>query len=374
MKLPLISLVIVFMASAVMAQEKIDAASVTLSYAEFRQLLEAAKKPAHSVNPVAFAIHSASYEVRLGESVANCTATFDIQSYRDEPTLIPLLDGSVIIDHSAPAEATLVRDRDRIALLSTQKNRVQLIVRFLIPKNKSGEGLTWEYSIPSALVARLKIFDLPTGTSAKVDGALKETSGQFWLLGPGNMLRISAIPLSSETKQKALAMPPLISNSESKTRIVSDGTFLNSSRWTIAHTEPMRWQLRLGVGSELVSCRVAGRPFAPKRVDPEAIEIELPAAEKESVVELVYTGKTMGFAPVRGEFSLSLPTSDLLTETIDWTVSMPSAFEAVAIEGNCEFLSSDSKSEIRLRKEISRNDAPSVRVFYQKPETNTKKP
>lgn len=362
------------MASAATAQEKIAATSVTLSYAEFRQLLAAAEKPAHSVNPVTFTIHSASYEVRLDGSMAHCTATFDIQSYRDEPTLIPLFDRSVIIEQAVPAEATLVRDRDRVSLLSTQKNRAELVVRFLIFKTKSGDGLSWESVVPSALVGRLKIVDPPAGTVAKIDGAFKESSGTSWLLGPGNTLRISAIPVSSEATEKTLAMPPLISNSQSKTRIVSDGSFLNTSRWTISHTEPLRWKLRMAGGTGLVSCTVAGRPSAPRQIDPNTVEIELPAAEKETVVELVYTGRTTAFAPVRGEFSLSLPTSDLLAETIDWTVSMPATYEAVAIEGNCEFLPADSKSELRLRKEISRDEAPSVRVFYQKPETNTKKP
>jgi hypothetical protein len=45
----------------------------------------------------------------------------------------------------------------------------------------------------------------------------------------------------------------------------------------------------------------------------------------------------------------------------------------VAVEGNTELLPGEAPNEVLLRKELCRGEAPSARVFYQKPET-TKKP
>ncbi|MCK9590302.1 MAG: hypothetical protein WC076_04855 [Terrimicrobiaceae bacterium] len=71
--------------------------------------------------------------------------------------------------------------------------------------------------------------------------------------------------------------------------------------------------------------------------------------------------------------AVSLPATDLLVERSDWALVLPATYAPLAVEGNCEFFPGDSKNELRLRKELCRGEPPSVRVFYQKPET-TKKP
>jgi hypothetical protein len=194
-----------------------------------------------------------------------------------------------------------------------------------------------------------------------------------WHLGSGGKLEIRTAKKSAAPAETVVAMPAVVREAKSAMRIVSDGTFFNTTSWKIRHNTAVSWKLALGDDTQVVSCRVAGRAFAPVLTGKNALEIRLPESDSETTVELAYTGKSSPFGPVRGEFSVALPSTDLLVERMDWSLVLPAPFSPLAVEGNCEFSPGDSKNELRLSKELCRGESPAVRVFYQKPET-TKKP
>jgi hypothetical protein len=68
--------------------------------------------------------------------------------------------------------------------------------------------------------------------------------------------------------------------------------------------------------------------------------------------------------------ALSLPSTTLFVEQLEWRLSLPDNYAATAFEGNVEPGSGDSTS-IVFTKRLVRGDAPNLEIYYQKREPKT---
>jgi len=359
------------------AQEPaLDDARVQLSYKELKTLIEAAKVKPPEVSPVESSILSAHYDVQWRESTAAGVASFEVQTFRDGPLVVPLAGDGLIIESVEPKDTTVVLRDGHYALAVEGKQKIKVTLRFTLPARQTEESLAVECTISPAVTASVQIRDIPKDRQISVDNALRveATEGvEKWQLGRSALLRIE---LRDEPKPlpPPIVMPAVIGEATSDMRVVADGAFSNRMTWRIRHQAPLVWRLDLAETNQLVSSQVGEQPASPSRVDAKTIEFRLPEPAKgETVVELSYTGKGKAFDPVRGELALTLPATPLLVESLTWRVAMPAIYETVAAQGNVDFLPGNSAGDIRLSKELCQGDAPAVRLFYQKPET-TKKP
>jgi hypothetical protein len=353
--------------------ENLGGAAVTLPYTELKSLIEAGKKPGLPEPPVPFAILSAEYRLVPGEASLSGTAAFDVGSFRQGALLVPLIADSVVVSRIEPAEAAIVVKDGFYNLLVEGPKRQTVTLHLDWKGKKDGDSVSFQCGINPSARSNLALSPVSEGVSVDVAGAVQETKSGTWHLGPLGRLEIRMAKKSGVQAGTVVAMPAVVREANSAMRIVSDGTFFNATTWKIRHNTAVTWKLTPGADTQVVSCLVGGRPVAPVLTGNNTIEVRLPESDSETTVELSYTGKSSAFAPVRGEFSVSLPITDLLVERSDWSLVLPAAYAPLAVEGNCEFFPGDQKNELRLRKELCRGEAPSVRVFYQKPET-TKKP
>ncbi len=349
-----------------------ESARVTLPLAEFQRLSDAGRLTVEEV-PVGSVVHRADYAITVSDKFAVAEATWDLETFSGKLLLVPLL-ANVLLESVEPADASVVRQENGFALLSSQATRRVITARFRIPAEIQRQGSSFSCRLPEAVIARMKLTLSPGLGEASVAGAVNLGEGR-WQLGTERLLQIALRPPSAapEVSVTAVPMPPVVKESRHKMRLVRDGTFLNASTWVIAHDEPIRLPLELGENTEIVSCKVSGVATAPLRRDAKTVEIQLPAGSGPTTVDLTYTGSSSAFEPVRGEFELHLPGTGFLIEALEWELAIPAPFEPVAVEGNCEFLPSSKRQELRLSRELSRGDPARIRVFYQKPDT-TKQP
>lgn len=353
--------------------ENLAGAAVTLPYTELRTLIEAGKKPSPPEYPLPFAILSARFRLAPVEGELSGTVDFEIRSFREGGQLVPLISDSLVVSAIEPAEASIIVKDGCYNLLVEGPKRQSVTLHLDWKGKKDADTTAFQCGIHPAAISTLDLSPVPQGVDAEVAGAVQDPKSGTWHLGTGGNLDIRMARKSLEKPAEVVAMPAVVKEAHSAMRIVSDGTFFNASSWKIRHNTAVAWRLALGDDTQVVSCLVAGRPAAPVLVGNNTIEVRLPESGSETSVEIAYTGKSAAFAPVRGDFQVSLPSTGLLVERSDWDLVLPSPYSPLAVEGNCEFFPGDSKNEIRLRKELCRGEPPSVRVFYQKPET-TKKP
>ena len=353
--------------------ENLARASVTLPYTELKSLIESGKKSAPAEPPVPFAILSTEYRLVPGEASLSGSVAFEVRSFRQETLLIPLVSDSAVVSRVEPAEAAIVVKDGFYNLLVEGPKRQSVTLHLDWRGKKDGDTMSFLCGINPAAMSNLELAPVPEGVTVDVAGAVLGSRSNTWHLGSGTKLEIRTAKKSAGPAETVVAMPAVVREAKSAMRIVSDGTFFNTISWKIRHNTAVAWRLALGNDTQVVSCRVSGRASAPVLTGKDSLEIRLPESDSETTVEIAYTGKSAPFGPVRGEFSVSLPSTDLLVERMDWTLILPAPFCPLAVEGNCEFFPGEQKNELRLCKELCRGESPAVRIFYQKPET-TKKP
>ncbi len=161
----------------------------------------------------------------------------------------------------------------------------------------------------------------------------------------------------------------IVSEAKATLRLVADGATQTAISYMIKHQAPLAWRLELPADVELLSCTVEGAAAQPVQRENGVIELALPVPVKgATTVALVYTAKLKPLDPVSGDVALELPRTPLFIEHLDWSVSLPAAFEITAIDGNVSVGESAAEPArgdraIALRKDFCRAERPVVSVF-----------
>lgn len=164
----------------------------------------------------------------------------------------------------------------------------------------------------------------------------------------------------------------IVSEVKAQLRLVADGATQAAVTFAIKHQAPLAWRLELPAEVELLSCSVGGTAAHPILRGDGAIEIPLPVPDKGvSNVTLVYTAKAKALDPVSGEIALELPRTPLFIERIDWSITIPAAFEVTTFDSN-GFVANQAvegprdEPGVALRKDFCRGERPVVALFYQR--------
>jgi hypothetical protein len=160
-----------------------------------------------------------------------------------------------------------------------------------------------------------------------------------------------------------------------QTGLVPDGSLKCEAGFKIEYRNAFSWGFRLPEGSALLDCQVNSNPTSPVLKADGELELSMPApANSESVKSLMilisYTARGAKFEPVEGKLALSLPSTTLFVEQLEWRLSLPDNYAATAFEGNVEPGSGDSTS-IVFTKRLVRGDAPNLEIYYRKREPKT---
>ncbi|HEV7404686.1 MAG TPA: hypothetical protein VGO11_17225 [Chthoniobacteraceae bacterium] len=164
----------------------------------------------------------------------------------------------------------------------------------------------------------------------------------------------------------------IVSDAKSALRLVADGATQTTASYTIKHQAPLAWRLELPEKVELLSCTVNGTAAQPIQREAGAIELSLPTPKDGSTtVALVYTAKLKALDAVSGDVALELPRTPLFIEHLEWSITVPEAFEVVAVDGNVtvadgETAKTRGEHAIALRKDFCRAERPAVSLFYQR--------
>lgn len=246
--------------------------------------------------------------------------------------------------------------------------------------------LTGEWNVAVPLVARAEqerrvaylVPDAATDLSA--ERALPETAVPAALagvVGAGRYLAVECEPNEpgaralAKARQLATTAAATVEEAVYQTRVVTDGAGRTHAKLAVRHERSQAVRIQLPTGAELLTCAVEGAAASPVQTAPGAFEILLPArANRQTALEFSYTHRQKEFGAVSGELALALPQVDLFTTALNWEVAMPSAYELTAAEGNVQFApvgaTQPESGVVRLRKELTRGETPSVAIFYQK--------
>ena len=163
-----------------------------------------------------------------------------------------------------------------------------------------------------------------------------------------------------------------------QTGLVPDGSLKCEAGFKIEYRNAFSWRFRLPDGSALLDCQVNSNPTSPiVRADGE-LELPVPAPNQAASVNSVqvlisYTARGSKFEPVEGKLVLSLPSTQLFIERLEWRLNLPDNYEATAFEGNVEPGSGDEAS-IVFSKRLVRAETPNLEVYYRRKEGARKAP
>ncbi len=344
---------------------------LTLPYSEFRHLLEKSMTPPEKQLPVSQATLSTHLRLEVKDQEAVGSIHLKVLNMTSEAGLVPLIGDSVTVMKVDPPDTVLVRKDGYYQALAAPSKTAHVTLQIGCFGRRENQGTIFQFLLAPSAILSLSLANLPEGQKVEIPGAQwNSESGAYHLSGQKSLNLLISEILEDRPAREVVTMPAVISEATAMMRLVSDGTFLNSTSWAIRHNKAMVWSVSPGPETQLVSASVDGRPVAPVLGADGQFEFQLPENSTPTRVDLTYTGKTSAFGPVRGDLSVSLPSTDLLIERTDWQLLLPSGYAPVAVEGNTDFLPGELSNEIRLRKELSRNEAPTVRIYYQKPETN----
>ena len=111
-------------------------------------------------------------------------------------------------------------------------------------------------------------------------------------------------------------------------------------------------------------------PASPVVKTDGELELSIPAHANSGnfnslEIAITYTACTSKFEPVEGKFTLSLPSTQLFIEQLEWRLFLPDNYEATAFEGNVEPAAEDNSS-IVFKKRLVRAETPSLEVYYRR--------
>src|SRR4051812_5024540 len=112
----------------------LNGAQVTLPYPELKALWQAAQRetPEKRKPPVEAALLSARYQVVLKGDLAAGEVEYEIESFTDEWTTIPLLGAQTQLDEIEPADVQLIVREGHYAVVTNRLGKQKLRLKFAV--------------------------------------------------------------------------------------------------------------------------------------------------------------------------------------------------------------------------------------------------
>lgn len=256
------------------------------------------------------------------------------------------------------------------------------IIRYQLPNAEPGHS--WEIENPrfgkelSPQTCLTVITPLP-GTAVQSDNG--QTGSEvaqlpYWiqskLVTPEFYVIRSADAVTVSTRLLPVLKPDnaRISVAAYQTSLVPDGSLKSEALFKIEYRRTFSWRFRLPEGSLLLDCQMNSNPVSPVVKTDGELELSVPAPANSGnfnslQIAITYTARGSKFEPVEGKLNLSLPSTQLFIEQLEWRLYLPDNYEATAFEGNVEPASGDSTS-IVFNKRLVRAETPNLEVYYRR--------
>jgi hypothetical protein len=155
-----------------------------------------------------------------------------------------------------------------------------------------------------------------------------------------------------------------------QTSLVPDGSLKCEALFKIEYRSTFSWCFRLPEGSTLLDCQLNSAPASPVVKADGELELSIPAPANSGnfnslQITITYTARSSKFEPVEGKLSLSLPSTQLFIEQLEWRLYLPDNYEATAFEGNVEPAGEDGTA-IVFKKRLVRAETPNLEVYYRR--------
>src|SRR5256714_7047468 len=151
----------------------LNEARVTLPYPELKALWQAAHRetPEKRKPPVEAALLAARYQLVLKGDLAAGLVDYEIESFTDEWTTIPLLGAQTQVDEIEPADVQLIVREGRYALVTNRPGKQKLRLKFAMKLNGSTDGAHFSLAASPAAINTLSVAGLPEKQTLRIADA-----------------------------------------------------------------------------------------------------------------------------------------------------------------------------------------------------------
>jgi hypothetical protein len=257
-----------------------------------------------------------------------------------------------------------------------------IIIRYQLPNAEPGRS--WEIETPrfgqelSPQTCLTVITPLP-GTAVQTDNG--QTGSEvaqlpYWIQSKLVAPEFYVIRFVDAVRVSTRLLPVLkpdnarISVAAYQTSFVPDGSLKCEALFKIEYRRTFSWRFRLPEGSVLLDCQMNSNPASPVVKNDGELELSVPAPANSGnfnslEISITYTARSSKFEPVEGKLALSLPSTQLFIEQLEWRLYLPDNYEATAFEGNVEPASGDNTSSV-FKKRLVRAETPNLEVYYRR--------
>lgn len=172
-----VALLVLFAIGASAAEKpafpNLDEARVTLPYAELKALWQAAQPetPAKRKPPIETALLAARYQLVLKGGVAAGVVEYEVESFTDEWTTIPLLGAQTQIEEAEPADVQLIARDGYYALITNRPGKQKVRLKFAVKLSGAAEGAHFALTTSPAAINTLSVAGLPEKQTLRVANA-----------------------------------------------------------------------------------------------------------------------------------------------------------------------------------------------------------
>ena len=175
--------------------------------------------------------------------------------------------------------------------------------------------------------------------------------------GPAT-IRIAAKPVAETATG-------VIPEAKWEVQIEPDGALIAHGFLVVSHKSPYDFIWQVPPGMELLSCELNQTPTPPTRPGDNRMSLHLPGANEAATVKLTFTGRIEALHPLEGTLDLALPDTPSFIARLDWHIRLPDGYQAETSGNLTRIPVPSGTSTIHLRKNLSRNEQPQTRLFYQ---------
>jgi hypothetical protein len=151
----------------------LSATQVMLPYPELKALWQAAQRdtPEKRKPPVEAAVLSARYQLVLKGEVAAGVVEYEIESFTDEWTTIPLLGALTQVDEVEPADVQLIVRENHYAFVTNRPGKQKLRLKFAVKLNGATDGARFVLEAAPAAINTLSVAGLPEKQTLRIPDA-----------------------------------------------------------------------------------------------------------------------------------------------------------------------------------------------------------
>lgn len=151
----------------------LNEARVTLPYPELKALWQASQRetPEKRKPPVEAALLSARYQLQFKGDLAAGVVEYEIETFTEDWTTVPLLSAQTQVDEVEPADVQLIVRNNHYAFVTNRRGRQKLRLKFAVKLNGAADGAHFTLVASPATINTLAVTGLPEKQTLRIADA-----------------------------------------------------------------------------------------------------------------------------------------------------------------------------------------------------------